>query len=596
MSVSPSSQKVDDFLSSLSEISQERLKENQLRQRSLQRDIDHLRLSSTSKPQKPSSLSLTPRSHGIRELSFNRSARDLFYEKWKDSQPEQAPELPKRSSPKQKPTKPNKPSIFAAEIGREPSPEPQVVEEKVTIDLIRPVARKSPAKPGKPETKPKWVSTSTEKPTSSGTGQFSFSALEERIKKSGVTQKLELEDDAPSLPSRNKAVEYPPKLPSREKLVETPPKLPSRDKTPDAPMLPLRKKSSQSPNPSVMNRSDEEQNDNLVSKKAATITEKPKIPTKPKANLKTYEEKDTEMLRQRIKQLSPSKKVLIEEKEDFTPEDHIKKLSESRRMKPEKPLKPRTVEKPEAPKPEALSFLLKLKPAKPAPPKPEPKPEALRRFETMKKHDTGEPLKTNSTDKIGSGLAKKPAPVPIKMGQDTIKRGQTSIKEVPSIAKNGPTIIKKGPNENNNDNAVFGSHGFKTETADRLASDLSYTKLDPKAKFQAQLTSILRANTDPSLNAPKKSEAAVRRSNTDPVESRKLLTHPNKSRSKGPKRRLPKQNMSSTTKVDNIKKHEPILQVTKPLPKPNKKAPPPIKGKKPNLEIKRRVVSGELFI
>lgn len=538
--VSPSSQKVDDFLSSLSQLSQERLKDNQNRQRNLQRDIDELRRTPGMREHAalrllsplPSQLLL---SHGIRELSFNRSARGQFYEKWKDA----APELPKRpsssnslpssssvggagSGSKTRPMKPTKPDALSAPENPPKLPQRpvEIVEtiETINVDLLRPVARKS--KPD-PKPRPEFKSQlallfSTSKDAGSrlspplGTSkQKSFAALEEKIRSSGTKSLEDALDAPPLLPARNKTLillRLPKPAPSL-------PEEPSKTTTPKA--LPPKPESS-----------------------------KPPIPVKPKKTLKLYEEGNTELLKQLLRQLSPTKPA-PEKKPvsgEFVPEDHIKKLQE-RRLKPDKPIKLKPAPVVAEDKPEAISFLLKLKATKPSPPKPESKPEALRQFESMRKLDY-KPLEPETrASQLASTSTKEPA----------------------------------------------------------LPSDLT-SKPVPAAQFHAHLSSLLKANTEP-LASPKP-QAPVRRS-TAPLESSTPLTHPNKSRSKGPKRRLPKSQKSgsstgaptpaSASYASSISSS--VSDAAASEKQPIKKKPPPIKGKKPALEVKpRRIASGELFI
>ncbi|RLV94468.1 hypothetical protein JA1_001691 [Spathaspora sp. JA1] len=71
---SPSHDKVEDFLSSLSQLSRDRLKEDQQRQRDLQRNIDELKKSRSSSPVKSMNESTTSSYQlNIPELKFNRS-------------------------------------------------------------------------------------------------------------------------------------------------------------------------------------------------------------------------------------------------------------------------------------------------------------------------------------------------------------------------------------------------------------------------------------------------------------------------------------------------------------------------------------------
>lgn len=121
--------------------------------------------------------------------------------------------------------------------------------------------------------------------------------------------------------------------------------------------------------------------------------------------------------------------------------------------------------------------------------------------------------------------------------------------------------------------------------------------------FQDQLSSILlRTGTAPELggSAP---FGPIKRSNTEPkrdVVNSEKLTHPNKSRAKGPKRRLPKAQKTSSERTEKAK--------TSPMTSPNEpkddkvKAKPKPKPKPKPLELKpveckpSRSFSGEIFI
>ncbi|KAK6455634.1 muscle M-line assembly protein unc-89 [Scheffersomyces xylosifermentans] len=148
--LSPSSKKVDDFLSGLSQLSQDRLREDQQRQRELQRSVDELRLKSGSvSPVKPArqELSPLPRSSSrnaspIPSLTFNRSEYKSRLDQYEE---ENAPKLPKRPAYLDTDDK-NPPPL--------PTRKPDL-SDSFDIELLQPTARKSkPVIPSKPSSKP----------------------------------------------------------------------------------------------------------------------------------------------------------------------------------------------------------------------------------------------------------------------------------------------------------------------------------------------------------------------------------------------------------------------------------------------------------
>ena len=110
--VSPSNKKVNDFLSSLSQLSQERLREDQQRQRNLQRNIDELQLRLASTSPSKSSISTTSSTlarsyygYSVPVLKFNRSRLTVENTKeqtkhnekvYEEEDEEEAPKLPQR--------------------------------------------------------------------------------------------------------------------------------------------------------------------------------------------------------------------------------------------------------------------------------------------------------------------------------------------------------------------------------------------------------------------------------------------------------------------------------------------------------------------
>lgn len=533
--VSPSSKKVDEFLSSLSQISQERLRENQKRQRDLQRDIDDLRRSSTSSPYSPLrqlGASNTENNHGITEIKFNRSARSNFFEKWKDV----APELPKRPQDEEgpplpsrpKPEKPQKPQKLPT-LPTRPS---NVIEVERIVDIARPVARVVE----KPEVRKSLVQVpqyraSTSPRSSEPTRLVTFSEMESKIQSGSrvfATNSGLSDLKKPMIPNKPKDLK-------KESTEETGKTVATKFEGFGLakPLKPVKPPTS-SFKPSTLAPE---------KKEPPTKPAKPEKPAKPgkpeKPSFKSFQAQDSQELQNQILRLSPTKSASRETKP--APVEEIKPFGS---LKPVKPAKPTSLDVPEA-----LNALAKLKPAKPAPIK------------------TLEPVLRT----------------PIKSS---------------SVA---------GPK------------------ADLKASSPELSKEQPD--FHAKLSNILRASTEPTLGASisEVPEPIRRTQSSTPANSTPAkLTHPNKSRAKGPKRKLPKQlNASETAKTGKFGASSdsgtsatisaPTETPTTEKPpaeilgmansarqisvKPLKKAPPPIRGKKPNLEPRqKRIVSGELFL
>lgn len=521
--VSPSSKKVDEFLSSLSQLSQDRLRDTQKRQRDLQRDINELRRSSTS-PYSPAGYNgASPSSynHGITELKFNRSARGNFYEHWKDVAPElpkrrqeeESPPLPARPKP-ERPAKPKVPPLLPTR----PSAATQV---DTVVEIVRPVARNSEKPPISRSLIQVTEYTASLAPRPNKPGPIhSFGELEKKIMSGSrvfSTQSSQIKETAP----------FKPIVPSKPKVLKE-------------------EASSDRKRPEVVKPSAIFRNNGPALLEPSPTLRTPSKPEKPhKPTFKTFEAKDTQELKKQIQRLSPTKSVSPERIQPTSTK--VKPFS----LKPVKPSKPVDLEVHEA-----VNALAKLKPTKSAPLKPATKPAS------------------QTVDKFTSP---KPA-------------SQTVAKSTP------PTPKPK---------------------ADLFPDKTTLTKAQPE--FHAKLSSILRASTEPSLAAPiSRPNEAIRRAktNTDTSSGPAKLTHPIKTRAKGPRRKLPNQINSSASLLSDksatstFASNSPV-STTKDssIPsmsndfdnenvfKPLKKAPPPIRGKKPNLEARpKRVVSGELFI
>lgn len=254
-------------------------------------------------------------------------------------------------------------------------------------------------------------------------------------------------------------------------------------------------------------------------------------PTKTLAHTKQeFAAQDNELLKQQLSKLGSKTSFVKPSTTNYKEQDNELLRSQLSKLGSKPTKLPPQKEKDEA---EGLLALSKLKPAKAPPQKVPEKPEALRRLEALKKGPEKEP--------------KKAPPKPIKQLNDTQEKSGSQ-------------------------------------------SDLTAAP----ASFHDQLSSILKSSTAPALGAP--SMAPVNRSKTDPSLSKRKdtaggkLTHPNKARAKGPRRKLPKSIAKSTETTTSSPG-----PVATPLVK--KRLPPPIKAK-PNLDQLKpsRNFSGELFI
>lgn len=139
----------------------------------------------------------------------------------------------------------------------------------------------------------------------------------------------------------------------------------------------------------------------------------------------------------------------------------------------------------------------------------------------------------------------------------------------------------------------------KLKDIEPLKSNLVKDKDEPvkvaKAfNFQDQLSNILRASTAPELGVAGKAPAIVRATSVSTKSKEDKLTHPNKSRAKGPKRRLPKgmdNARSTSTQVSSAVESSPSI-ASAPL---GKKVPPPVNKQNKPLKPSRNF-SGEVFI
>lgn len=500
--VSPSSTKVDNFLSSISHLSKERLEEDQKRQRELQRDIDGLRKNNSHEAHSPIKTPTRTRqmgNDGISQLKFNRSARENFFETWKDVEP--APRLPRRpqeeEGPKFPPRPVSKPPMKPAKpASLEVAPSlPQRPTQLVNIGLIRPVARQEPLAKSAELSLPTY---SASKSLAASTITL-FADIERRIQ-GGVTSKVTQFHSGDGKPET-----LPNKPTGQAETKKTSPNV-IADNTSTSKLETATHAADATINYSAKPKPELPK---TKFSKIAEVKSKPAPPKKPDS--KFFEKKDTELLKAQINRLSPTKTQRKNYSEKTTFQEEVEKFSPAKvePLKPTKPTKPQTL----AQEPPALLARGMLKPVKPAALKVDDTPEALLRLRSMR-----------STSK--QPLAPEKPAKPLNVENQKLE-------------------------------------------------------VQPKAEFHAKLSNILRASTSPSLSAKAAPEPVVQRASTDPELAGKL-THPNKSRSKGPKRRLPK-------------KTEPVAVPSLDYVKP-KKMPPPIRAKKPNLEVKPRNFSGEVFL
>lgn len=544
--VSPSSKKVDEFLLTLSQMSQDRLRDDQKRQRDLQRDIDGLRRSSSPFSPRHNSKDSPRHDHGITELKFNRSARQIFQDKWRDV----APELPKRPQEEDGPALPTRPKPQAPQKPAKPPKMPQrpltveTIDRFENIEIIQPIARPS-GKSSLSQSQisvPQYVASQPAKPSKPGRITL-FSEMQTEIQ--GGTRVF--------ASSGTKK-----------------------------PLIPSKPKELQKENSTTLLASS-------TSLSGSSVTAKPMKPTKPfialktttlgkpdaaepskteKPNFKSFQDKDTQELHNQILRLSPTKGITKEKTKATVTVEATKSFGA---LRPVKPAKPATLEVPEA-----LSALAKLKAAKAAPLKPQKK------FEAVKSDEKKEIESASSRSSL-----------------------EPSLRKVP------------GPAQNSKISSQYSSSGQSRASGPELTQ--------AKPDFHAKLSSILRASTEPAMATPSpvSAPAPIRRTQSTRSSEPQKLSHPNKSRAKGPKRKLPKllnkdkDNVKSKSSVAgssfapkigggagaNSGNTEPgpeirqSLQSSNPVSLKPVKRPPPIKGKKPNLDIKpKRIVSGELFL
>ncbi|CUM57372.1 uncharacterized protein AC631_05863 [Debaryomyces fabryi] len=694
--VSPSSKKVDDFLSSISELSQERLREDQKRQRDLQRNIDDLRLRlNSSSPIKGSSYQplfsySSTRGHGdIPLLKFNRSGRlniDHFSTSIKNLEEDAPPEMPLRPSsvgrqyrssrlietPPPMPRRPanedeeSPPPMPPRRDVKRPGPtkpsKPSGMSSKFDIELINPVPIKV-----KPELRLKKdfkePPYKLKSPSNEGNKYRSFTELENDIKKGsdlgGNTK--DMVEDIFSVNSKTNPTSKPIKPIKSDKLstkltvegkVERTPNIvpkptylsalsatkhnsdsrllqsassgakqrfiPDHNDPSDVsiikPTSPQREKKQNSWLDSAIKKSDtleslvkttNSQKDWSIKNAkplepslfATSKSPEPrrsdfKTPPKPpKPSLEKYTRTENELLKSQMQKLSSS----------------------TNRAAPPKPAKP-SISKYEEQDTEILKAQMqKLSHGKNAPPKPsKPSPKKYQEEDNailisqMKKlgKKSNPSIIRDSTDTNPEGLAALAKLKPVKAAPLSLSK-IASYNSMPEPTK---TIERMKTSDRSLKSAASPERPVATKSPS--SSDLNENK-PPKtpASFQDQLSSIIRASTVPNVRASKPA-SNIPRANTLPLRdettnvTQSKLTHPNKGRSKGPKRRLPKKMANNPSTVENTGSADVTANTDKSSTQINdfkqKKIPPPInKASKQkaldNLKPSRNF-SGELFI
>ncbi|CUM67642.1 uncharacterized protein PRCAT00005343001 [Priceomyces carsonii] len=572
--VSPSSGKVDDFLTSLSELSQQRLKEDQERQRRLQRNVDELRLNlAKNSPVKRSREQNTPVSPasgfsgsytnvggqeqreekiGNKVLAINRSNGN---ENGIDSSSE---EVGSKKIPPAKPTKSDylisNPSGFS-------------------INLVQPVARK-PNVLSSEYIKPKPKPTPTKQISLGSKQHQSFADIETSIKSGrilsnalGLDPELGKEGSRPRLPTRpSERVEdddeKKPRLPTR------PTEYSSNSEPDSGPPLPIRPKNvDDEKKPLLPQRPSHLFSSNLPnsSKNFKASSElKPIRPSKPSS----IQPLKINVDRPKRSEDKPEFLVQIETMKNLRPNSGTSsQLHEKKPLISDKKPKPAILTFAERDNEILLRAKMNLSSKKPP---PKPLKASLKPYE---ENDAKELL--DQKNKLGKS-----------------EDAKNNRIEQRSDETSGSLNSSRAP-----DHAL--SKGSRIPTNYSLLKVQTEPKVGPETSIHDRLSSILRAGTAPELASSTRKTPAVAKSDPTPLKETRELVHVNKSRSKGPKRRLPKSMKPSSLNDTTININQTINEEEHlTVPKKNKKVPPPVnKATKPNrADIKPRVFSGEVFI
>ncbi|CAK9437289.1 uncharacterized protein LODBEIA_P16670 [Lodderomyces beijingensis] len=682
---------VDEFLSSLSQLSQERLREDRQRQRDLQREIDELKSRSNStSPAKYHSSSFNSSKPSARytatappDLKFNRSGKvnRLSEQQQQQQEEEDAPKLPRRrqQAEEEKEASPRLPDRKSAAQAKTPprlparkyKPDP----EEFSVGLFQPAARKPSPPPTVSAVKP-----TTSRPQvikgDAELGGNSFSAMERQIKSGSTSkgalwefdkeqqqhqQKQQIRPTTATKPdwlsslAAAKNTQSTPQAAKTQNVKISPPKSKrtswidsvvskspesKSNKSPFPPVKPNKplqstlatneehkkekEKEKQKPQLRSLSSSNgkpepeflsvfqklkrEEGTDDSTSRKAPPPALKPKpkpsvenaqnaellefqnkfnsigkskptVPVKPKAatlDLKHYEDADTAQLRSKLSTMSVGKP-------SFKPK-----------------LKPSAKVEEEHDAAKVLSQLRKVPPSK-----PEKKPFSANDSNHKKKKDQEKEEADDNQESVSTFASKKavaPKPPP-KMVKRVNAESFVSANDKAKI----PAAIDK-PVE-----TIMENSSVELSFEQRLGSILSKAKTFPQAETRANFSS-------PRPQVKHGLPRARTVSGDDKIKESKL-EHTTKCRAKGPKRKLPKTLQgakdgpaAATTTATATRERTRILpsknlqKETDPTDKttieedesadgfPIVKKSPPIKQKPKTINVKPRVISGDLFI
>lgn len=427
--VSPSNKKVNDFLSSLSQLSQERLREDQQRQRNLQRNIDELQLRLASTSPSKSSISTTSSTlatsyygYSVPDLKFNRSRLTVENTKeqtkhnekvYEEEDEEEAPKLPQRPINHETATK-NPPPLpkrkYKEEIEEKPPALPARKPELEKINLLKPVARKSsfpmPLKPTQPN-----LNVNLNASNESSGKHRSFKDIEELIKSGNTVKKTaprppeKLTTDKPTVTSPKTPVkptkaDWLTSLSTAKTTTSTPQAVSPDSKRPVPPII-----SHKNWIDSAVSKTDTKPPVEKPSKpsflKKTTKPEIPKKPNLPKENLfETEEEAEFKLKFKELKSVSASvSPEKVEKKITGVPQNKVivefeAKLAQLRSQSPTRKPIERTKDEQEY-----LSKFEKVKAAPIPPLRPKsmtfnnPPPEFQKRFEKIVTKAPPKPIK-----------------------------------------------------------------------------------------------------------------------------------------------------------------------------------------------------------
>ncbi|CCG23310.1 hypothetical protein CORT_0D04700 [Candida orthopsilosis Co 90-125] len=557
--VSPSSKKVDDFLSSLSQLSQERLKEDRQRQRNLQRNIDELRSrSNSSSPVKGES---TYRS-SIIGSSYQISAPDLKFNRSKSARDDDfAPPLPRRRDELEEEVPPALPR--RSTVDEEAPPRLPARKHQDSIGLLQPVARKeTPVKPVKP--KPVFHKSAVlpqSKDTEPG-GHRSFRDIEILIKAGNASTRT-LEEASAELPEPKSKPTKPDWLSSLSSSKST---VYTKQSSSTIAITPTK------PKPTSWI-------DSAVSKspESKPKTKAPFVkPSKPK-----HLELHSEPKGQEFKAKEPEPEFMTQFSKLKKPTEGKQKVPPAVKPKP----KIKTEDEPPAEFQAKFNSITKPLPVKPK--------EKLTNY------------KENDSYELKSRLKKITPAKPEKPKFNSSAYEQQDSEEL--RAQLSKMAQKKPPKKPLKKAAT---EDFKPSVPQPLAKESTETNNAPEnLSFEHKLGALLsqgptltKASTFP------QTKATITKSNRQKA-SGNTLTHATKSRAKGPKRKLPKKiqiggtaksvgtiDSEKSLKVEDLATEEQQSNPDEESSTPIVKKPPPIKQKPKEIKVKPRVISGELFI